>query len=326
MRVARWSLSVLVVVLAGCSAIPRPDTVRSLSRPAITDESAQAVVKHYNDVNNAANRTRDDGLIATVEGGNLLRESHAGFTIDRAVDKAHKKPYEPFFYKITATGAPSYGSYPMRFVTKSTVSTSKDYVQLGVWQRDTAGAPWLHTFTTWIPTATKIPDLAGLREVTSTDASKWNAAPGTIANELAGYLTVGAKSPYAAEFAPSQSITELLAEVAEGKSMVVKQPKQYRSVSNTFTVTDPPVSFATRSGDALVFLTLNDEYKVEVGSGYKVSWSDPELAAFSPATDYYENALTNVSLHDVVLLVPPKGAGKIRILAFDSQLIDAGGY
>lgn len=326
MRVVRWGLSAFVVVLAGCSGIPRPDTVKSLTRPAVTDVSAQAVVKHYNDVNNAANRSRDDGLIATVEGGNLLRESLAGYTIDRAVDKANKKPYKPFSYTLTATGAPSYGSYPMRFVTKSTTSMSKDYVQLGVWQRDSAGAPWLHTFTTWIPAAAKTPDLAGLREITTTDKSKWTAAPGTVANELAAYLTAGATSPYAARFAPSKPVTDLLAQVAVGKSMAVKQPKQYRSVSNTFTLADPPMTFAAASGEALAFVTLNDEYKVEVGSGYKVSWTDPELAAFSPASDYYENALTNVSLHDVVLVIPPKGPGKVRILSLDSQLIDAGGY
>ncbi|HET6742334.1 MAG TPA: hypothetical protein VFH76_25495, partial [Kribbella sp.] len=233
------------------------------------------------------------------------RESLAGYTIDRAVDKGHKKPYEPFFYTLTATGAPTYGSYPMHFVTKSTTSTTKDYLQFGVWQRNSAGAPWLHTFTTWIPVATKTPDLTGLREITTTDKSKWTAAPGTVANELAAYLT---------------------AQVAAGKSMAVKQPKQYRSVSNTFTLADPPVTFATASGEALAFVTLNDEYKVEVGSGYRVSWTDPELAAFSPASDYYENALTNVSLHDIVLVIPPKGHGKVRILSLDSQLIDAGGY
>ncbi|MFD7155337.1 hypothetical protein ACFV9C_12095 [Kribbella sp. NPDC059898] len=326
MRLVRWSLSALVVVLAGCSAIPQPDKVRSLTRPAITDESAHALIKHYNDVNNAANRTRDDALIATVEGGNLLRESQAGFTVDRATDKTNKKPYTPFFFTIASTGTPSYGSYPMRFVTKASVSTTKDYVQLGVWQRDRAGAPWLHTFTTWVPKAAKIPDLAQMHEISSTDATRWAAGPGTVANELASYLTVGAKSPYAGRFAPSEPVSRLLTELAEGKSMAVKQPKQYRSVSNTLSVTDPPVSFATTSGDALVFATLNDEYKVEIGSDYKVAWTDPELNAFSPATDYYENALTNVTLHDVVLAIPPKGTGKVRVLSLDSQLIDAGGY
>ncbi|HET6741955.1 MAG TPA: hypothetical protein VFH76_23585, partial [Kribbella sp.] len=116
--------------------------------------------------------------------------------------------------------------------------------------------------------ATKTPDLTGLREITTTDKSKWTAAPGTAANELAAYLTAGATSLYAAKFAPSKPVTDLLAQVAAGKSMAVKQPKQYRSVSNTFTLADPPVTFATASGEALAFVTLNDEYKVEVGSGY----------------------------------------------------------
>ncbi|WP_410791945.1 hypothetical protein [Kribbella sp. C-35] len=325
MRVAPWPLAATTALLTACSAIPQADTVESLTRPAITTESAQSVVKHYNDVNNAANRRRDDMLIATVEGGNLLRQSRAAFTIERAVDKANKN-FKPFFLTDSVVGAPAYGTYPMRFVTKSAASNSNDYVQVGVWERRSAGEPWMHTFTQWVPTATKLPDLNGLREIGPTDASRWSAAPGTVANQLASYLTIGAKSPDATTFAPSKPISDILAQVADAKSMAVQQPKQYRKVSNTFTVTGQPVSFATPSGEALVLLTLNDEYRVDIGSGYQVSWTSPELSAFSPATKYYENALTNVSLHDVVLVIPPKGSGKVRILAVGSQLVDAGGY
>ncbi|MGW7685339.1 hypothetical protein ACWGID_31655 [Kribbella sp. NPDC054772] len=314
------------VALAGCSAIPPVDTVTTQSRPAISNDAAQAVIKHYTEVNNTANHRRDDKLIATVEGGNLVRQSHALFTIDRATDKAGKNLAKPISFTNSVVGAPSYGGYPMRFVTKMDASNSKDYLLVGVWERASAGSPWLHTFSGWVPKATKLPELKELREVTSTDASRWVAAPGTLANQLADYLTVGAKSPYAATFAPSKDISELLAEVAEGKSMVVKYPKQYRKVTNTFKVTDPPASFATSSGELLVFVTLTDEYEMGIGEGYKVSWSTPDVNAFSPATTYYENVLSNVSLHDVVLVVPPKGSGKVRVVSFGSQLIDAGGY
>ena len=38
------------------------------------------------------------------------------------------------------------------------------------------------------------------------------------------------------------------------------------------------------------------------------------------------SGLTSTTIHDAVLLIPPKGKGKIQVASFESQLIDAGGY
>jgi hypothetical protein len=322
------AVGVVVALVSSCSAVPERDTVDSLTRPAITNETAAAVIKHYNEVNNAANRRRDDKLIATIEGGTVVRESQAGYTISRALDKAGKDLIKPFTYTKPTVGAPSYGGYPMHFVVSAGISDTKDYRYLGVWERATAGSPWMLTFAAAPKSTVKVPDLAGLRTVTNANANakRLAAAPQVAATALAEYLTVGAKSPRAASFAPNADITKVLKSAADWQTTAAKQPKIYRKVSDQFTVDTPPAAFVTKSGAALVFATVTDEFKLEIGTNYSFNWANGDPIAFSPATVKYDGGLTRTTLHDVVLLVPAKGAGKITVLSLESQIIDAGGY
>ncbi|MGC4941355.1 hypothetical protein [Kribbella sp. DT2] len=313
-----------VVLVSGCSVIPATDTVDSLTRPAITGDSATAVIKRYNAVNNAANKARDDKLIATIESGPLLRASQAGYTIGRATDKAGKKVDGPFSYTSPKIGAPSYGGYPMSFVTSSGLSSSKDHLHLGMWERESAGSPWIQTFSTAPRTTAKIPDLTGLRVATAADSAKLVAAPQAAATALAQYLTAGAKAPQAGRFTPSPEVNAVLADVAKSKQPISNNAKAIRKVAATVTVPNPPATFIAASGEALVLTTLSSAYLLEAGAGYTFSWGNSPQSAFSAAQ--YENALTSTTLYQVALAVPVKGGGKIRVLGLDTQLVDAGGY
>ena len=320
------AVGVVVALVSSCSAIPERDTVASLTRPAISNETAAAVVKHYNEVNNAANHRRDDKLIATIEGGTVVRESQAGYAISRTLDKAGKDLVKPFTYTKPVVGAPEYGTYPMHFVVSAGISDTKDYRYLGVWERATAGSPWTLTVAAAPPAAVKVPDITGLRTVTNAGAKRLAAAPQAAAAALAEYLTAGAKSPRAATFAPNASVTKVLASAADWRSTAAKQPKIYQNVTEDFSIDTPPTAFVTKSGAALVFATVTEDFKLENGAGYSFNWSSGDPLGFSPASVKYQGGLTRTTLHDAVLLVPAKGAGKITVLSFESQLIDAGGY
>jgi hypothetical protein len=320
----RMAVVLPLVLVTGCSAIPATDTVDKLTRPAITADSATAVIKHYNDVNNAANKTRNDKLIATIESGPLLRASQAGYTIGRTTDKAGKKVDAPFTYTAPKIGAPSYGGYPMSFVTSSGLSGSKDHTHLGMWERESAGSPWIQTISAAPKTTTKLPDLTGLRVATAADAAKLVAAPQAAATALAQYLTAGAKAPQAAQFAPSPEVNAVLADVAKSKQPDSNNAKAIRKVSATVTVPNPPATFIAASGEALVFTTLTNAYLMEANAGYTFSWGSSVQAAFSAAG--YPNGLSSTTQYQVALAVPAKGAGKIRVLGLDSQLVAAGGY
>jgi hypothetical protein len=319
------AVTAVLALVSGCSAIPEPNTVETLTRPAVTSETAAAVIKHYNEVNNAANRRRDAKLIATVEGGNLLRQSQAGFTISRALDKAGKDLNKPFTYNKPVIGAPSFGSYPMRFLSSAEISGNKEYKHLGVWERKTAGSPWLLTFAAGTKATEKLPDLNGVRTATKADDAKLVAAPQAAATALAEYLTAGAKSPRAASFTPAKEVTSLLAKVASTKAEVAKEPRYFRNATEVFTA-QPSAAFVAKSGAALVFVTLTDDYVVTAQPNAWVNWSSGQVLAFSPATIRYDNAATRTTLHDVAMLIPAKGSGKIQILSLESQLVSASGY
>jgi hypothetical protein len=320
------AVTAVFALVSGCAAVPEPNTVETLTRPAVSNEAAAAVIKHYNEVNNAANRKRDDKLIATVEGGSLLRQSQAGYTISRVLDKAGKKLAKPYTYNEPVIGAPSFGSYPMRFLSSAEISGNKEYKHLGVWERETAGSPWLLTFSAGPKSAVKLPDLADVRLATKSDDAKLVAAPQAAATALAEYLTAGAKSPRAASFAPSTEVTAFLSSIAAEKAEALDEPRYFRTATVTLGVSEPPTTFVTKSGTALVFVNLTKDYLATAQPNSWLRWVSGPVVAFSPSTLRHDNALTKKSLVDVALLVPPKGSGKIQLVSLESQLVDAGGY
>jgi hypothetical protein len=313
-------------VVAGCAAVPRPDAVQALSRPAVSTEAAAAAIKRYDEVSNAANKRRDDKLIATVETGELLRQSQAGYKIGRVLDKAGKDLREPTTHVKPSIGAPTYGGYPMYFVSSAGMSAYKDYRALDLWERKTAGSRWLMKHSVYPANTVKLPPLTALRPLTAADSGKLAASPEAAGEALAEYLTGGAKSPRAALFAPSGDITAILTSNAKAKAELLKDPKSYRRVSDSYTVTGSPQAFLATSGEALVFLSVTDDYLIQVGPNLSVYWRQGSNAsAFSPPTAEYKSALTETILYQVALVIPPKG-GKIRVLSTTQQLVDAGGY
>ncbi|WP_328999878.1 hypothetical protein OHA18_36215 [Kribbella sp. NBC_00709] len=310
-------------LVSGCSAVPQADTVTTLTRPAISDAAAAAVIKHYNDVNNKANSTRNSKLIATIEGGNLVRESQAGYTIDQY---AKAKPIGAFTYTKPVIGAPQVGSYPMRFVSSSGISDNAKYRHVGLWERETAGSPWMLMFAAGVPTTVKLPDLTGIRPATKADDTRLAVAPQLAATSLATYLTGGAASPRAAAFQPNSEIKSLLAGIVSNRAEKAKQPGSTRGITDAFTAPQQSPAYVTKSGTAVVFVSLTHEYTLLPGVHWQFWWAGMPENAFSPAAVKYQSGLTSTTIHDAVLLIPPKGKGKIQVASFESQVIDAGGY
>ncbi|WP_350276049.1 hypothetical protein [Kribbella sp. HUAS MG21] len=315
-----------VSALTGCAAVPQQDTVQSLTRPAVSTEAAAAAIKRYDEVSNAANKRRDDKLIATVETGDLLRLTQASYTIDRVLDKAGKNLPKPTTHVKPSIGAPTYGGYPMYFVSAAGMSAHKDYKTLDLWERKTAGSPWLMKHSLYPENKVKLPGLEGLRPLAAADHGKLAVPPAAAAAALAEYLNVGAQSRRAALFEPSEDVTRILGTVSDGKSLVKEDPKSYRAAIDTFRVNGTPTAFLTSSGEALVFLSLTDEFQLQVGAGLSIYWSQGSPgSAYSPPTTKYNGAITSTILYQVALVIPKKGA-KLRILSTSDELVAAGGY
>jgi hypothetical protein len=315
----------LLLTTTSCGLLPaRNSEAAPESRPAVTLADAQTVVQHYNQINNRANQARDANLSATIEADPTLAQTRAGFLIGRKLDAPGKDKDKPFTYTDPQIGAPEFGSYPMRFVVSSGVSNAPGSRQLGVWQRQTAGAPWLLTYSVYPSKTMKLPPLDGLRTPAMADLDKLAGLPTAAGTSLATYLTGGAKAPQAKLFTPSAGMSKLLE--LRARSKVADAAETYiATVADTFRLSGDPLTFITSSGEALVFLSLTEQYLRRVEPGSNAYWTSGEATAFSSMVKYTQT-LHQDYLHQLALVIPTKATGgPIRILSMDGQLVGAGG-
>ena len=315
----------MLLTATSCGLMPPKNSLTVPdSRPAVTLADAQAVVQRYNQLNNQANRTRDGKLSATIEGNPTLAQTLAGFEIGRKLDAAGKEVSKPFSYTDPEIGAPQFTSYPMRFVVSSGVSNAPGSRQLGVWQRQSAGSPWLLTHSVYPAKSAGVPSLDGLRTPDDADLTNLRSQPAAVARDLAAYLTGGAKAPQASSFAKSAGLTNLLDLRAKAKTADTAEP-YIASVTDAFLPSGEPLTFITSNGDALVFLSLTEQYLQRVEPGSNAYWTSGEATAFSSMVKYTQS-LHQDYLHQVALVIPSKASGKaVRVLSIDPQLIGAGG-
>jgi hypothetical protein len=314
-------LTSLLLMATGCVAVPEKNTSQGATRPAVTLADGQAVVKRYNEINNKANQARDPKLSETIEGDPTLAMTRAGYQIDSKIDAAGKNKAKPFSYTEPEIGAPQFSSYPMRFVVASGVSDDPQSRQLGVWERQSAGTPWVLTHSVYPPATMKLPPMDGLRIPTKADMAKLPVLPQTAGANLAAYLSGGAKSPKAALFVPSPGTVTMLSQRA--KSKVADAKETYIStVADTFALSGEPLTFIASNGEALVFLAVTEQYLQNVEPGSNAYWTSGAATAFSSYVKYTQS-LHQDYLHQVALVIPR--TGKTRILSVDGQLVGAGG-
>lgn len=312
----------LLLVATGCVAVPEKNTAsETTTRPAVTLADGQAVIKRYNELNNKANQARDAKQSEAIEGDPTLAQTRAGYQIDRKLDADGKKKIKPFTYTDPQIGAPEFASYPMRFVVTSGVSDDPASRQLGVWQRQSAGTPWVLTNSVYPAAAMKLPPMDGLRVPSKEDMAKLPVLPQTAGNDLAAYLTGGTKSPKAGQFVPSPGTTKMLTQRAGAKVADAKET-YISTVTDTFRLSGDPVTFIASNGEALVFLSLTEQYLQNVEPGSNAYWTSGSATAFSSFVKYTQS-LHQDYLHQVALVIPP--TGKTRILSIDAQLVGAGG-
>jgi hypothetical protein len=313
----------LLLVATGCVAVPERNTSHAVTRAAVTMADGQTVVKRYNEVNNKANQNRDAKLSETIEGDPTLAQTRAGYQIGRKIDEAGKDKIKPFMYTRPQIGAPQFSAYPMRFVVSSGVSDDPGSHQLGVWQRQNAGVPWVLTNSVYPDATTKLPPMDGLRTPTKADMGKLSSLPQSAGNDLALYLSGGTASPKAGLFVPSPETVTLLTDRAKDKAAAVKEA-YISTVTDTFRLAGDPVTFISSSGEGLVFLALSEQYLQRIEPGSNAYWTSGPPTAFSNYVKYTQT-LHQDHLFQAALVIPQKGHGKIRILSVDGQLVGAGG-
>jgi hypothetical protein len=316
----------LLLTTTSCALLPAENSmVGAETRPAVALADAQAVVQRYNELNNQANQARDAKLAETIETDPALTQTRAGYLIGRKLDAAGATKDKPFTFSDPKIGVPEFSAYPMRFVVDSGVSGAPDTRQLGVWERKSAGSPWLLSHSVYPSTAVHLPSLDDLRSPAKADLANLATRPESIASSLAAYLTNGTKAPQAKQFMPSPGTAKLLD--LRAKSRAADTAETYiASVADTFAPSGTPLTFITSPGEALVFLTLTEQYLQRVEPGSNAYWTSGEATAFSNSTVKYTQTLHQDYLHQVALVIPSQSTGgPTRILSIDGQLVGAGG-
>ncbi|MFG1816417.1 hypothetical protein ACGFIF_21860 [Kribbella sp. NPDC049174] len=315
----------LLLTTTSCGLLPAKNSEAAPeTRPAVTLADAQAVVQRYNQLNNQANQARDAKVAETIEADPTLAQTRAGYLIGRKLDAAGKDRSKPFTFTEPQIGAPEFGSYPMRFVVSSGISTDPGSRQLGVWQRQSAGTPWLLTNTVYPLKSVKLPSMEGLRTPTQADLDALYSLPSSAATNLAAFLSEGATSAKAKLFVPSPGTTTLLERRAKAKVADTKET-YIASVADTFKPSGEPLTFITSTGEALVFLTLTEQYLQRVEPGSNAYWTSGEATAFSSMVKYTQT-LHQDYLYQAAMVIPTKATGgTIRLLSIDGQLVGAGG-
>ncbi|WP_405058844.1 hypothetical protein OG474_39780 [Kribbella sp. NBC_01505] len=307
------SVTAVLTLTAGCAGLPEANTVTALSRPAVTADSARAILTRYDEVAAKAARTRDLKAISTVEADEQLERTQTTYQL-AGLRKGPAKPPTPLAQ--AAVAAPEYSSYPMRFATQTGDR------QFGVWVRPTAGAPWRRSFAATADAAAKVPSITGAREISSD-----RTAP--AAEDFARFLEKSGTSPAASGSAPdSKAFTlnpgvDALLKIQQARRSQTKiHGAAIRSTTDKFALASHPVTLLTPSGESLTFFTLTEKLIVATDGSHPINWADGDESVLS--TRDYEDGLNAVYSHSVVLAFPAKGDP--RVVAFSTQVLKADGY
>ena len=200
----------------GATASQHAPSVRSGSSspaaqpPAITRTGAERVLTDYWRVNNAANQSRSDALLATIEAGSSYTMDAGAYQMSRVTDPSNSQ-YAPF----TAENAVYYiprqpaGVYPRWFaarITYATLASPQHVTGAGyvLFLQDAKDAAWKNVLEPYLLSS------AGPAPFIETDAQ--------------GYAIQAALTSAAGLTAPPGQIPQLTAQSLDGESATLKNP------------------------------------------------------------------------------------------------------
>lgn len=226
----------------------------------ITEQAAEKVVDTYEKVNNQANKTRDEKLLATVEAGQVHEQSKADYKVFKTWSATDQKEYgSPFYYKNRTYYLPAADTATW-FAVKATTSGSDSDALLIF---DKVGGTYKLTASVYSDEAISKIAVDGSGLATAVDASKKSGtmAPGQVGAAYEDFFVTGgmkASTQFVSTKA-SQGSVKVYKERNEGKL------KKY--TDHNFFAADPtyPKVYALRLADGgvvAVFPTAHTEERI----------------------------------------------------------------
>jgi hypothetical protein len=218
---------------------------------------------------------------------------------------------------------PTEPSWPRFFIAVATNANSSTPV-LQVLTSPTARSPYgLWAQPALLPGAT-LPETASAAigsPLVDPSAPGLVATPKEAIRGFAGYLNEGARTTASKQYRRSVYTDQLIRTLATDQ----KRLKAVATVTSKHTVlSTDPMAIRTSAGGALVIGELRQTYQVKVKKGLgRVKISDPELAALADGKKQFSTSFTRTADEVVVLNVPPRGNGLIRLIAAENGDIKA---
>ncbi len=308
----------LAMVVTACAVPQRRDT-SVVTKVAANDPAARSIVAHFNVVRQRADQNLDGSLLAQVEGGGLLDVDQGAYFVSARVAGRDEQPAVSLAPPEEVL-APRFDTYPLWFVVLARDRTSGNK-RVAVFERADSVAPWLMTMA---PATTPT---AGLPEV-ATDHTGAVVPVGPQDRSGTGVSAVEVLQQYATALTPGSSEQDRFAPDAflrqTGRFQQSQSSLPFASFEQSWTAETPRFVLRLENGGLLVFgsLTRTDSYSVESNS--YIDWDDnADTAAYLPGR-VFQSAILDYS-HQLLLLVPPRGAGKPRLIGQYGGVVDGRG-
>ncbi|MCO6005962.1 hypothetical protein NE236_13295 [Actinoallomurus purpureus] len=284
------ALTVVLLPLAACGGSP------AIAAPAVTKDRAAQLLAHYQSVNNRANGTSDEKLLATVETGAQLDMDRAEYRRRAAAGEK----YAPFAYTGPAYYIPRQTGFPKWFAV--TAATGKMRHAL-VFAQERPGGPWLLTADPFpIATISGIAlDKDGYATAVAPDDTKTAPAPGKVAAVHAANLSRGTSG-----IAPGPYTTQAHDALVKAESALKRRGVRLTSDFRP----DRQQAFALRTtdGGALVWYVVRQSETYELAKPGVIG-SGGDLAGLIDGKVRHHLATT--ALTQYLAVVPPQGAARV---------------
>ncbi|MFC7912447.1 hypothetical protein [Streptomyces sp. NPDC057386] len=158
-------------------------------RGAVTRAEADQILDHYQEVNNKANKTRDAGLLATVEAGQLYARSKADYEQFDTLSAKEKKEYStPFYFTRRTFYIPPTGNW---FAAAASTNGTNHTFMIFEKSADTGGT-WKKVISLFPQQPLPAPQIkGGLAVPADQDTPVGNLAPSGVTNAIEDLFTTG---------------------------------------------------------------------------------------------------------------------------------------
>ncbi len=328
-RIGGAAVAALVVVsLASCTDDSRERASETAAvstpspsptpRPALSQRAAQAVVLSYATRIAKANRTLDRALAAKVQTGSALQVSTAQYV----TFKRNKLRYWATKYTSAVAAAPLFSGHPRWFFAAATdrgaAPATRDFLVL-VQQK--AGDPWRVAYapTSRTPAGPLAPgvDVADAPATVPPDDERLLVSPRRLPAEMAKAVDPSRGRSMAAVEA-GRWVTASRTSLHDNRAAYTESG--WTGESRAVPGSTPVYALRTTSGGALVWFSVNfrHSYDRTRGKGTGMTWVTEQYGDLHngfgvPST--VERRISRVERNEIVAYVPPKGKGKIRVLA-----------